>query len=67
MIGREKRVLLRHYLERGMPKAVIARQLKISRRTLYNWIEAGELGPWCGQQGGQIRTQAAAAVEAGPL
>ena len=43
MIGREKRVLLRHYLERGMPKAVIARQLKNSRRTLYNWIEAGEL------------------------
>ena len=43
VIGREKRVLLRHYLERGMPKAVIARQLKISRRTLYNWIEAGEL------------------------
>ncbi len=43
MIGREKRVLLRHYLEQGMPKAAIARHLKISRRTLYNWIEAGEL------------------------
>ena len=27
MIGREKRVLLRHYLEQGMPKAEIARQL----------------------------------------
>ena len=43
MIGREKRVLLRHYLEQGMPKAAIARHLKISRRTVYNWIEAGEL------------------------
>ena len=43
MIGREKRVLLRHYLEQGMPKAEIARQLEISRRTVYNWIEAGEL------------------------
>ena len=26
-----------------MPKAVIARHLKVSRRTVYNWIEAGEL------------------------
>ena len=43
MIGREKRVLLRHYLEQGMPKAEIARQLEISRRTVYNWIEAGDL------------------------
>ena len=43
MIGREKRVLLRHYLEQGMSKAAIARQLRISRRTVYNWMEAGEL------------------------
>ncbi len=43
MIGREKRVLLRHYLEQGMSKAEIARRLEISRRTVYNWIEAGEL------------------------
>ncbi len=43
MIGREKRVLLRHYLEEGMPKAAIARHLGVSRRTVYNWIEAGEL------------------------
>ncbi|MCY4645531.1 MAG: IS21 family transposase [Gammaproteobacteria bacterium] len=43
MIEREKRVLLRHYLEQGMSKAEIARQLEISRRTVYNWIEAGEL------------------------
>ena len=43
MIGREKRVLLRHYLEQGMPKAAIARHLGVSRRTVYNWIEAGEL------------------------
>ena len=43
MIGREKRVLLRHYLEQGMSKAAIARRLEIGRRTVYNWIEAGEL------------------------
>ena len=43
VIGREQRVLLRHYLEQGMSKAAIARHLRISRRTVYNWIEAGEL------------------------
>ena len=43
MIGREKRMLLRHYLERGMSKAAIARHLGISRRTVYNWIEADRL------------------------
>lgn len=43
MYGREQRVLLRHYLEQGLPKAQIARQLGISLRTLYYWIEAGQL------------------------
>lgn len=43
MIGREKRVLLRHYLEQGMSKAAIARKLKISRRTVHHWIESGQL------------------------
>ena len=43
MIGREKRVLLRHYLEQGMNKAVIARDLGVSRRTVYHWIETGRL------------------------
>ena len=43
MIGREKRVLLRHYLEQEMNKAAIARDLGISRRTVYHWIETGQL------------------------
>ena len=43
MYGREQRVLLRHYLERGLRKAEVARELGISRRTLYNWIESGQL------------------------
>ena len=43
MIRREKRVLLRHYLEQGMNKAVIARDLGVSRRTVYHWIETGQL------------------------
>ncbi len=43
MIGRETRVLLRHYLEQGVSKAAIARQLGISRRTVYRWIASGQL------------------------
>lgn len=43
MYGREQRVLLRHYLERGLSKAEIARALRVSRRTVYHWIETGQL------------------------
>ena len=43
MIGRETRVLLRHYLEQGMSKAAIARQLGVNRRTVHRWIAAGQL------------------------
>ena len=43
MIGREKRVLLRHYLEQGVSKAALARKLGISRRTVYHWIETAQL------------------------
>ena len=43
MYGREQRVLLRHYLERGLTKAELARELGVSRRTVYNWIESGQL------------------------
>ena len=43
MIGREKRVLLRHYLEQGLSKAAIARRAKVSERTLHRWIASGQL------------------------
>ncbi len=43
MHSREKRVLLRHYLEQGVPKSELARRLGISRRTIYHWIETGQL------------------------
>jgi len=43
MIGLEKRVLLRHYLEQGMTKAALAKQLGVSRRTVYYWIETDQL------------------------
>lgn len=36
-------MLLRHYLEQGLAKAVIAERLGISRRTLYHWIATGQL------------------------
>jgi transposase len=41
--GREQRVLLRHYLEQGLSKSAIAKKLGVSRRTVYHWIETGQL------------------------
>ncbi|MBA2305706.1 MAG: IS21 family transposase [Acidobacteria bacterium] len=43
MIGREKRMLLRHYLEQGGSKSALARQLGISRDTVHRWIREGDL------------------------
>jgi transposase len=43
MYARERRVLLRHYLEQGLSKAELARTFGVSRRTLYYWIESGQL------------------------
>lgn len=43
MYGRERRVLLRHYLEQGLTKAEIARTLNVSRRTVYHWLTTGQL------------------------
>ena len=43
MIGRETRMLLRHYLEQGGSKSALARQLGISRDTIHRWIRDGEL------------------------
>ena len=43
MYAREQRVLLRHYLEQGLSKSEIVRTLKVSRRTVYHWINTGQL------------------------
>jgi transposase len=43
MYGRVQRVLLRHYLEQGLSKTEVARMLGVSRRTVYHWIESGQL------------------------
>jgi transposase len=43
VIGRETRMLLRHYLDQGVSKSALARQLGISRDTIHRWIKDGEL------------------------
>ena len=43
MVGRERRMLLRHYLEQGGSKSALARQLGISRDTIHRWIRDGDL------------------------
>jgi transposase len=43
MYGREKRVLLREYLDHGWSKRALAQKLGISRRTIYHWIDTGQL------------------------
>jgi transposase len=43
MYGREKHVLLREYIEQGRSKSSLAKQLGISRGTIYHWIETGQL------------------------
>lgn len=43
MYGRAQRVLLRHYLRQALAKSEIARELGVSRRTVYHWIETGQL------------------------
>jgi len=41
--GWDTLVLLKHYLESGLSKAAIARQLGVSRRAIYHWIRTGQL------------------------
>lgn len=43
MYGREKRVLLRHYLEAGLKKTELAEKLDVSRRTVHYWIATGQM------------------------
>ncbi len=39
----EDRVLVKHYLEQGLPKSTIAKRVGVSRRTLYHWLATGKL------------------------
>ena len=66
MIGREIRMLLRHYLEQGASKSALARQLGVSRDTIHRWIRDGELDRDL-DTARALRTAAAGADEAGYL
>ena len=39
----ETRMLLKHYLERGVSKAELSRRFGVSRRTIHEWVETGQL------------------------
>lgn len=43
MIGRETRMLRRHYLAQGASKSELARQLGVGRDTIHRWIRSGDL------------------------
>jgi transposase len=43
VIGWERRVLLRHYLEQGLTKTELAERFGITRQTIHRWIRDGEL------------------------
>lgn len=43
MYGQEMLMLLQHYLELGLGKRAIARQLGVSPRTIHHWIATGQL------------------------
>lgn len=43
MFGRERRVLLKDYLDQGLSKTTIAERLGISRRTVHYWLSTGQL------------------------
>ena len=43
MHGWETRMLLKHYLERGVSKAELSRRFAVSRRTIHAWVGTGQL------------------------
>ena len=39
----EIRMLLKHYLNRGVSKAELSRRFGVNRRTIHNWVDTGQL------------------------
>ena len=66
MIGREKRVLLRHYLEQGVAKAAIARHMGVGRATIHRWIATGQLDRELDDEGVRYRPRAPAPSKLDP-
>ena len=61
MHGWETMLLLRHYLERGVSKTELSRRFGVSRRTIHEWIETGQLDR--DLEGGGTRYRPRPAVE----
>lgn len=66
MYGREKRVLLREYLDHGWSKSALAQKLGISRRTIYHWIYTGQLDRHMDAQAVRYRSRPAVARKIDP-
>ena len=43
MYGWETRMLLKHYLDRGISKTELSRRFGVNRRTIHDWIASGQL------------------------
>lgn len=48
MLSKEAVIVLRHYLQEGLSKTVIARKLRINRRTVQRYAPSGEEEPHYG-------------------
>ena len=67
MHGWETRMLLRHYLQRGISKAALARRFGVSRRTIHEWVETGQLDRDLSSGGGRLLATSSRAPQAGSL
>lgn len=66
MIGREKRMLLRHYLEEGLSKSEISRRLDMSRDTIHRLIRSGQLDRDLDAEPVRYKPRLAVATKLGP-
>lgn len=62
----ETRMLLKHYLERGVSKAALSRRFGISRRTIHEWIQTGQLDRDLSAGGSRYSPRPAAAHKLDP-
>ena len=66
MHGWETRMLLRHYLARGVSKSELSRRFGVSRRTIHAWVESGQLDRDLGSGHGLLAA-ASGGAQAGSL
>ena len=62
----ETRMLLKHYLERGVSKAELARRFGVSRRTIHEWVQTGQLDRDLSTGGSRYSPRPAAAHKLDP-